>query len=70
MAFEITMAFIDTAGLAVDEPGYQFADYFTADGYDRAKQADSELSARRILADTYKGADTEGVAVKWNITAT
>ena len=48
---------------ARDVEGYQFADFFSDDGLERAEKAKSVKEAWNILLTTYKGADTEGIGV-------
>jgi PAS domain-containing protein len=45
--------------------GYQFADFFADNGYKRAHEATTVAEARRILSQTYKGPDTEGIKLVW-----
>jgi hypothetical protein len=47
--------------------GAYFHDYFSADGLDRAKAAQTVEQAETILRATYLGADVDGIGVKWEV---
>jgi hypothetical protein len=50
-----------------DERGYVVHDYFKRKGYERAESADSAWRAERILEQTYKGPDVDGIGLKWDV---
>lgn len=63
---EIQFRFTTPSG---EYPGAYYRDYFTDDGYRRAKNAATTTEAYEILEQTYRGPDVDGVGVTWKIDA-
>lgn len=51
-----------------DAPEYDvyFGEWFKDGGYERALACTDADEAKKILADTFKGPDTEGITLAWN----
>ena len=47
--------------------GAYHADYFDADGLERARAAATKIEAEKILSETYRGRDDDGLGVDWEI---
>ena len=62
----LQFAFVNEDGNEVDSDGRFWADYFD-DAFENVASADSIAAANAMLAAAYKGADCDGVGVKWTV---